>query len=35
MPLAKQANAAAVTRPHQGLPAGPYIDLYKKDGTEF
>jgi hypothetical protein len=35
MPLARQANAAAVTRAHQGLPAGPYIDLYKKDGTEF
>jgi hypothetical protein len=35
MPLARQANAVAVTRAHQGLPAGPYIDLYKKDGTEF
>jgi hypothetical protein len=35
MPLARQANARAVTSPHQGLPAGPYIDLYKKDGTEF
>lgn len=35
MPLARQANATAVTRAHQGLPAGPYIDLYKKDGTEF
>jgi hypothetical protein len=35
MPLARRANATAVTRAHQGLPAGPYIDLYKKDGTEF
>lgn len=35
MPLAQRANATAVTRPHQGLPAGPYIDLYKKDGADF
>jgi hypothetical protein len=35
MPLARQANAIAVQRTHQGLPAGPHVDAYKKDNTDF
>jgi hypothetical protein len=35
MPLAKQANALAVVTPHQGLPAGPYAEAYKKDSGQF
>ena len=35
IPLAKQANELAVTKPHRGLPAGPYDDKYKKDMKQF
>lgn len=35
IPLAKQANELAVTKPHHGLPAGPYDDKYKKDVEQF
>jgi hypothetical protein len=35
MPLAKQANALAVLSPHQGLPAGPHAEAYKKDSGQF
>ncbi len=30
IPLAQQANQMAVTNPHSGLPAGPYLQGYKK-----
>jgi hypothetical protein len=32
MPLAIQANAKAFQPAGTGIPAGPYHDLYKKDG---
>ncbi len=35
VPLARQANANAVTRPGQGLPAGPYHEKYNKDKDQF
>jgi hypothetical protein len=35
IPLAQQANAMAVNLPHQGLPAGPYLDTYQKDAKDF
>jgi hypothetical protein len=35
MPLAHQANANAIYTKGQGLPAGPYSDLYQKDQAEF
>lgn len=35
MPLARQANAIAVSQQHQGLPAGPYVEAYRKDGADF
>jgi len=35
VPLAQQANALAVTTKGQGLPAGPYIDMYQKDQADF
>lgn len=35
IPLAKQANELGVTKPHHGLPAGPYDDKYKKDVEQF
>lgn len=35
IPLAKQANEIAVTKPHRGIPAGPYDDKYKKDVEQF
>lgn len=35
MPLTRQANGFAVSRPHQGLPAGPYHKEYKKDTSQF
>jgi len=35
MPLARQANAAAVVTKHTGLPAGPYDSLYQKDASDF
>jgi hypothetical protein len=31
MPLARQANALAMTFPGPGFPAGPYLPSYKKD----
>jgi hypothetical protein len=35
MPLARMANNTAVGLPHQGLPAGPHIDQYRKDQKDF
>lgn len=36
MPLARQANGAAVVETHHGLPAGPYrIKEYKLDSEQF
>jgi hypothetical protein len=35
MPLARMANSQAVTRPHQGIPAGPYAATYGKDRSDF
>ncbi|MEW6612619.1 MAG: DUF799 domain-containing protein [Pseudomonadota bacterium] len=35
IPLAQQANALAVARPHRGLPAGPHSAVYKKDMNLF
>ena len=35
IPLAQQANSNSVTRPHHGLPAGPYLGMYGKDQTDF
>ena len=35
IPLTQQANANAVTRPHDGLPAGPYAKEYGKDLDKF
>jgi hypothetical protein len=35
IPLAKQANELAVTKPHRGIPSGPYDDKYKKDMKQF
>jgi hypothetical protein len=35
VPLARQANANAVIRPHQGLPTGPYHEKYNKDMDQF
>ncbi len=35
VPLARQANATAVTRPHQGLPAGFYHEKYNQDMDQF
>lgn len=35
IPLTQQANWLAVTRPSQGLPAGPYSPSYKKDTEQF
>ncbi len=35
VPLSRQANANAVTRPGQGLPAGPYHEKYNKDMDQF
>lgn len=35
VPLARQANARAIYTKGQGLPAGPYSDLYQKDQTDF
>jgi hypothetical protein len=35
MPLARQANGAAVNVKGTGLPAGPYDGMFGKDGAEF
>jgi hypothetical protein len=35
MPLAQQANTQAIYTKGQGLPAGPYDQLYQKDQTDF
>ena len=35
IPLAKQANDMAVTKPHKGLPAGPYLESYKNDMDSY
>ena len=35
IPLARQANSRAVLTPGQGIPAGPYSDMYLKDQTTF
>ena len=35
IPLARQANGAAVIRNGQGLPAGPFHPLYNADSVEF
>ena len=35
VPLARQANANAAIRPHQGLPTGPYHEKYNKDMDQF
>jgi hypothetical protein len=35
MPLARQANFQAIYVKGQGLPAGPYDQLYQKDQVEF
>lgn len=35
IPLAQEANHTAVTKPHRGLPSGPYIDEYKKDTEQY
>lgn len=35
MPLAKQANLKAIALKNTGLPAGPYDDLYGKDGADY
>lgn len=35
VPLAQQANLQAINTKGQGLPAGPYIDMYKKDQADF
>jgi hypothetical protein len=35
VPLARQANTNAFTRPGQGLPAGPYHENYNKDKDQF
>ncbi|RBA23217.1 DUF799 domain-containing protein [Herminiimonas fonticola] len=35
VPLAQQANMQAINTKGQGLPAGPYIDLYQKDQADF
>lgn len=35
IPLARQANAQALLRVHQGLPAGPYAKTYKQDFADF
>ena len=35
IPLSQQANAIGVTKPHSGLPAGPYLDTHGKDKDTF
>jgi hypothetical protein len=35
MPFARQANALAIYTKGQGLPAGPYDQLYQKDQADF
>lgn len=35
IPLAQRANLFAVTRPHRGIPAGPYREDYRKDMDKF
>lgn len=35
IPLAQQANTAAMSRPHNGIPAGPYREEYNKDQDNF
>jgi hypothetical protein len=35
IPLTQQANWTAVTRPYQGLPAGPHSKAYRKDMEQF
>jgi hypothetical protein len=35
MPLAQQANAAAIYTKGRGLPAGPYDQSYQKDQADF
>jgi hypothetical protein len=35
IPLTRQANWTAVTRPYQGLPAGPHSKAYRKDAEQF
>jgi len=35
MPLAQKANTQAIYTKGQGLPAGPYDQLYQKDQTDF
>ena len=35
VPLARQANGTAINMEHQGLPAGPYHELYNKDQENF
>ena len=35
MPLARQANAQAISLKGTGLPAGPYDGLYLKDAAEY
>lgn len=35
IPLAQQANQIGVTKPHRGIPAGPYLDKYGKDKDQF
>jgi hypothetical protein len=35
IPMAQAANNAGISRPHHGLPAGPYHAAYKHDSAEF
>lgn len=35
IPLTQQANRAAVSLPHIGLPAGPYREQYRNDTDQF
>lgn len=35
IPLSQQANKCGVTKPHSGLPAGPYLDTHGKDKDMF
>jgi hypothetical protein len=35
MPLARMVNNTSALLPHQGLPAGPHIDQYRKDQKDF
>lgn len=35
IPLAQRANFLAVTRPHRGIPAGPYREDFRKDMDNY